>query len=164
MADSRHDEGAVSLPFQGPHRRSEDAAATPTPTSPPLRLRLRPGRFAVELTRSGLVFGRHSSADVRLPLPDVSRRHCRFVCEAGRWQVIDLDSLNGVFVNDALVRRAELRDRDVVRLGGFVFDVTFGSGDQTVALNDGAEPPADIIRSIVAALPPPDEGPLRRAS
>lgn len=159
MADSRHDEGAVRLPFQGPHRRTEDGDSA-EPGLPPLRLRLRPGRFAVELTRSGLVFGRHSSADVRLPLPDVSRRHCRFVCEAGRWHVIDLDSLNGVFVNDALVRRAELREHDMIRLGGFVFDVTFGQGDQTVALDEAG----DIIRSIVAALPPPDEGPLRRAS
>jgi predicted component of type VI protein secretion system len=160
MPDSRYDEAAVSLPFQGPHRRNDSTKHADTDV-PSLRLRLRPGRFAVELTRSGLIFGRHSSADVRLPLPDVSRRHCRFVCEDGRWQVIDMDSLNGVFVNDALVERAELRDGDVVRLGGFVFDVTF---EKTVALKDGAEPPADIIRSIVTALPPPDEGPLRRAS
>jgi predicted component of type VI protein secretion system len=158
MPDSRHDEGAVRLPFQGPHHRTDAGPADSD--LPPLRLRLRPGRFAVELTRGGLVFGRHSSADVRLPLPDVSRRHCRFVCEAGRWLVVDLDSLNGIFVNDALVQRAELREGDVVRIGGFVFDVTFGSGDQTVAPNDAG----DIIRSIAAALPPSDEGPLRRAS
>jgi pSer/pThr/pTyr-binding forkhead associated (FHA) protein len=160
MSDSRHDDGAARLPYQGPHRRDEDAGGA-DPDIPSLRLRLRPGRFAVELTRDGLVFGRHSSADVRLPLPDVSRRHCRFVCEAGRWHVIDLDSLNGVFVNDALVGRAELRDGDVVRLGGFVFDVTYGPGERTAAFD---EPKDDVIRSIAAALPPPDEGPLRRAS
>jgi predicted component of type VI protein secretion system len=135
MTDSRHDEEAVRLPFQGPHRRREEGDTDLE--VPPLRLRLRPGRFAVELTRDGMVFGRHSSADVRLPLPDVSRQHCRFVCEAGRWHVIDLDSLNGVFVNEALVRRAELREGDVLRLGGFVFDVTRGEGDQTVGLAEG---------------------------
>ncbi len=152
MGDSRHDEGAVRLPYQGPHRHREDGAAA-EPDLPPLRLRLRPGRFVVDVARDGMVFGRHSSADVRLPLPDVSRRHCCFVCESGRWYVIDLDSLNGVFVNDALVGRAELRHGDVVRLGGFVFDVTFGEGE-------AGEP----VRSIAAVLPPPDEGPLRRAS
>jgi pSer/pThr/pTyr-binding forkhead associated (FHA) protein len=164
MSENRHDEGAVRLPYEGPHRQPEDDPGA-DPDLPPLHLRLRPGRFAVELTRDGLVFGRHSSADVRLPLPDVSRRHCRFVCQDGRWHVIDLDSLNGVFVNDTLVRRAELRHGDVLRLGGFIFDVTYGPGDATVALDvGGAEPPADVIRSIAAALPPPDEGPLRRAS
>jgi len=86
-------------------------------------LRLRPGPFSVELTRSGLVFGRHSTADVRLPLPDVSRHHCRFIYENSCWQIIDLDSLNGVFVNDVLVKQAQLHDRDRVRIGGFLFDV-----------------------------------------
>jgi pSer/pThr/pTyr-binding forkhead associated (FHA) protein len=117
MPDSRHDEGAVSLPLHGPG-----------PGAAPLRLCLRPGRFAVEVMRSGTVFGRHSSADVRLPLPDVSRRHCRFVCEFGRWQVLDLDSLNGVFVNGAPVRQAELHDGDQLRIGGFVFDVELPAG------------------------------------
>ncbi len=135
MPESRFDGAAVSLPFQGPHWRAQDSGPA-APDVAPLRLCLRPGRFAVEVTRSGMVFGRHSSADVRLPLPDVSRRHCRFVCEAGRWYVIDLDSLNGVFVNDALVRRAELHEGDVLRLGGFVFDVTLQTGDQTVALGE----------------------------
>jgi pSer/pThr/pTyr-binding forkhead associated (FHA) protein len=123
-----------------------------------LRLRLRPGRLAVELTRSGMVLGRHSSADVRLPLPDVSRRHCRFEYEDGRWQVIDLDSLNGVFVNDAPVRQAELHDHDRVRIGGFVFEVDLGGAGR-------ARTPAscDVLRSIADALPPP-HGEQRRAS
>jgi pSer/pThr/pTyr-binding forkhead associated (FHA) protein len=124
----------------------------------PLRLRLRPGRLAVELTHSGMVFGRHSSADVRLPLPDVSRRHCRFVCEDGRWQVIDLDSLNGVFVNDAPVRQAELHDGDRVRIGGFVFEVDL-SGAARADVPDAG----DVLHSIADALPPP-EGTMRRAS
>jgi pSer/pThr/pTyr-binding forkhead associated (FHA) protein len=109
---------------------------------PPLRLCLRPGKFAVEVTRSGTVLGRHSGADVRLPLPDVSRRHCRFDCEDGRWQVFDLDSLNGVFLNGEPVRQAELHDHDVMQIGGFVFDV---------------ELPA-------ITLPLPAAGELRRAS
>ncbi len=149
MSESRH-EGAASLPFQGPHRRPDGESQVA-----PLRLSLRPGRFAVELTRSGLVFGRHSTADVRLPLPDVSRHHCRFVCEAGRWQVIDLDSLNGVFVNDAPVRRAELHDRDTVRIGGFVFEVDLGGG-ATQSLGES--------RSVITTVMPPDDAELRRAS
>ena len=163
MADSRHDGGAARLPFQGPHRRP-DPGDHPDPDVVPLRLRLRPGRFSVELTRGGLVFGRHSSADIRLPLPDVSRRHCRFDFGAGRWQVIDLDSLNGVFVNGALVRQAELQHRDVVRIGGFVFDVDLGCGG-IVPMDEAADMPAgDSIRSIATAFLPPDDEPLRRAS
>jgi predicted component of type VI protein secretion system len=135
MSESRFDEGAVSLPFQGPHWRA-NAGGPALPEVVPLRLCLRPGRFAVEVTRSGMIFGRHSTADVRLPLPDVSRRHCRFEYEDGRWQVIDLDSLNGIFVNNVLVERAELHDRDTLRIGGFVFDVDLRAGERTVQLAD----------------------------
>ncbi len=145
MSDADCDEGAVSLPFRGPHWRV-NAGGPATPDVMPLRLCLRPGRFAVEVTRSGMVFGRHSSADVRLPLPDVSRRHCRFDYEGGRWHVTDLDSLNGVFVNDAMVERAELHDRDTLRVGGFVFDVDLRAGERT------------------AQLAPDDRGEYRRAS
>jgi predicted component of type VI protein secretion system len=163
MSDGRSD-GVVSLPFQGPHWRHDLGGQAESEVAP-LRLRLRPGRFAVQLTRSGLVFGRHSSADVRLPLPDVSRQHCRFVYEAGRWQVIDLDSLNGVFVNDAPVRRADLHDHDTVRIGGFIFDVDMGGGESTLAVSDGrAGDSAGGLRSVVTALMPPEDGGLRRAS
>jgi pSer/pThr/pTyr-binding forkhead associated (FHA) protein len=135
MSGKQQDADGPGLPLHGPHRRP-DARQTEGPAVRPLRLRLRPGRVAVELTRSGLVLGRHSSADVRLPLPDVSRRHCRFDYEGGRWRVIDLDSLNGIFVNDAPVREADLRHRDRLRIGGFLFDVDLG-GDATAGLNDG---------------------------
>ena len=149
MPDSPHDTEAPSLPLQGPHRRPDVA---------PLRLRLRPGTFAVEVTRSGTVLGRHSSADVRLPLPDVSRRHCRFVCESGSWQVVDLDSLNGIFVNGELVPQAELHDGDQLRIGGFIFEVDLHGGES------GAAPAGRPVRTIVDTVPFPEEGELRRAS
>jgi hypothetical protein len=153
MADNRHDTEAHSLPLQGPHRRP-DPRRPAEPEVPPMRLRLRPGTFAVEVTRSGTVLGRHSSADVRLPLPDVSRQHCRFVCESGCWQVVDLDSLNGIFLNGQPVRQAELHDHDQLRIGGFVFEVDLS----------GEPAPANSVRTIAHALPLPDDGGLRRAS
>ena len=56
----------------------------------PLRLVLKTSGAAVDLTRPDMVLGRHSQADVRLPLPDVSRRHCRFYFLEGAWHVQDL--------------------------------------------------------------------------
>jgi pSer/pThr/pTyr-binding forkhead associated (FHA) protein len=100
----------------------------PPPEFVPLWLVLEGGGGArVELRRTDNLIGRHSEADVRLPLPDVSRRHCRFVWSLAGWQVIDLDSLNGVFVNDVKVRQAGLRPGDLVRLGGFTFRVELGA-------------------------------------
>jgi pSer/pThr/pTyr-binding forkhead associated (FHA) protein len=132
MSDNQHDEEPVRLPFQGPHWRKEPPEAGVVP----LRLQLRPGPFSVEVTRSGVVFGRHSTADIRLPLPDVSRRHCSFICDNGRWQIVDLGSLNGIFVNDVPVRQAELHDRDTIRIGGFIFDVDLSAAATASTMNE----------------------------
>jgi pSer/pThr/pTyr-binding forkhead associated (FHA) protein len=88
-----------------------------------LRLLLQPGGTVVELNHPDLLLGRHSQADVRLPLPDVSRRHCRFQYVNGSWHVLDLNSLNGVFVNDQRVEQAVLCQGDHIRIGGFTFVV-----------------------------------------
>jgi len=88
-----------------------------------LRLVLEPGGLVVEVTQADTLIGRHSGADIRLPLPDVSRRHCRLVRSANRWRVVDLNSLNGVFLNDEQVQEAELQDGDRLRVGGFTFAV-----------------------------------------
>ena len=89
----------------------------------PLRLVLRPGGESVELDRSDVLLGRHSGADVRLPNLEVSRRHCRFVFTEGTWEVYDLDSLNGVYVNGQRVNRSVLRHRDLLAVGSFRLQV-----------------------------------------
>ncbi len=129
----------------------------------PLKLVLQPSGPVVELGRPDMVMGRHSHADIRLPLPDVSRRHCRFVFTNGSWQVFDLDSLNGVFVNGKRVQQATLRDRDTLTVGGFRFSIERG-GDLSDA--SSLESSEAIIRRIADAVPQtaPDFDPQRKAS
>jgi pSer/pThr/pTyr-binding forkhead associated (FHA) protein len=102
-----------------------DDAMQPTSSGPviPLRLTLVSGGSSITLTQQDMLVGRHSDADVRLHLPDVSRRHCRFRFCDGTWRVYDLQSTNGVFVNDERVGQAELHNADVVRIGGYTFEV-----------------------------------------
>src|SRR5687767_2589577 len=89
-------------PVPGPHgpspaiARAAGADRPPADLPPgfvPLRLVLQPSGTAVEVDRPEVLIGRHSDADLRLPLPDVSRRHCRLEFVEGCWQVIDLHSL-----------------------------------------------------------------------
>ncbi len=138
-------------------RRDAEAGTPAAPDRPadflPLRLVLRPGGVSVELTRPDVLVGRHSEADVRLPLPDVSRRHCRFTFAGGRWHVRDLKSLNGTFVNDEPVEDAPVGHGDRVRVGGFTFEADLS----------GAAPDGEVLRaedgvllSISRALPRPD--------
>ncbi len=115
MDDSQNAPQPSGLP-QGPH-----FAAAPNFTLTPLRLVLQPTGMVVELQHPDLLLGRHSDADIRLPLPDVSRQHCRFQFVNGAWRVVDLKSLNGVFVNDERVEQAVLHHGDRIRIGGFTF-------------------------------------------
>src|SRR5262245_27233074 len=64
--------------------RTGDAVMPEPPADlTPLQLVLQSTGLTVKLDRPVLVVGRHSSADVRLRLPDVSRFHCRFEFEGG---------------------------------------------------------------------------------
>jgi hypothetical protein len=69
---------AAGLPVQGPHRPLAGKADHTSALIPP-RLVLKPGGAYVEFTRPKMLMGRHTDAEVRLALPDVSRRHCRMV-------------------------------------------------------------------------------------
>ena len=134
----------------------------------PLRLVLRPNGPVVEPTRSEMILGRHSEADVRLPLPDVSRRHCRFVYSEGAWQLFDLDSLNGVFVNGCRVQHATLQHGDTVTMGGFVFAVEIDGGAKhaSAPVFESAQGNGAADQS-AAPLPLPSPGtdlPRRKAS
>ncbi len=138
----------------------EDAAPAAPPQRPvppdfvPLRLFLHPGGAMVEVPLRDALVGRHTDTDVRLPLPDVSRHHCRLVWDAGRWQVLDLNSLNGVFVNDRQVRQATLQAGDLLRIGGFVFRVDVSGTATATGLHD-----------LLKSLPiPKSSTPRRRAS
>jgi pSer/pThr/pTyr-binding forkhead associated (FHA) protein len=117
----------------------------------PLRLAVPADGLSVELSKPDMVLGRHSASDVRVGLPDVSRRHCRFLFAGRRWQVIDLDSLNGVYVNDQRVRQATLDHGDRLRIGPVTFEVE---------LNEPAAPilemkRPDVLQSIAEVLPRP---------
>ena len=128
----------------------------------PLRLVLQPTGAVIEIGRPDVVVGRHSGADVRLALPDVSRRHCRLFHNEGQWEVVNLNSLNGVWVNGEAVERTVLRHSDTLRLGGFTFMV-----DLSKPISGEDDPRRGVLRSIFSALPPADEEgeePRRKAS
>jgi|SRR5579875_674785 len=117
----------------------------------PLRLILQPSGAVVELTQPDVLVGRHSQADVRLPLPDVSRRHCRFLFSQGVWQVIDLNSLNGVFLNGEPIRQATLRAGDLIRIGSFIFAVDLNRSTPEATKFEAS---AGLIRRLFKQPPP----------
>jgi DNA-binding winged helix-turn-helix (wHTH) protein len=64
------------------------------------------------------VVGRGADAEVRISVPEVSRRHARIVVARGRVTIEDLESRNGTFVRgQALTRPAVLVDGDRLAFG-----------------------------------------------
>jgi pSer/pThr/pTyr-binding forkhead associated (FHA) protein len=86
----------------------------------PLRLELQSAEAPpvnLEIARPSALVGRHTVADVRLGYADVSRRHCRLDFQDGFWHIVDLNSLNGLYVNNERIQEAVLQEGDVIRLG-----------------------------------------------
>ena len=72
----------------------------------------------IPLRAARIQFGRGAGSDEQLPGAYVSRRHARIERGSeGQWQVIDLGSSNGTFVNGRRVEVATLSDGDVIGLG-----------------------------------------------
>jgi adenylate cyclase len=73
--------------------------------------------------RGGMTIGRSSDNDVVLRDFSVSRRHAVVEETDGRLQVRDLDSTNGVKVNDTFVTTGNIAAGDVVTIGNFELEV-----------------------------------------
>jgi pSer/pThr/pTyr-binding forkhead associated (FHA) protein len=85
----------------------------------------RQGRLerVIPWDRDRLTLGRAAECDVVLATPEVSRRHSLLVREGERFEVRDLESINGTFVNNQKVTRRTLAVGDVVRIEDF--ELTF---------------------------------------
>jgi adenylate cyclase len=73
--------------------------------------------------RDGLSLGRSSDNDVVLRDFSVSRHHARVSEEAGVFTIVDLESTNGIRVNDDFVRSASFGAGDILGVGSFELTV-----------------------------------------
>jgi len=63
--------------------------------------------------------GRDPRSDIFLDDVTVSRRHAEFRLERGELQLVDIDSLNGVYVNGKPIDSAVLTNGDEIQIGKF---------------------------------------------
>ena len=73
------------------------------------------------LTDEEIFVGRDSSNAISLADSSVSRRHCRVRNEADAVTLLDMESLNGTFVNDVPVKERLLNHGDRIKIGDSVF-------------------------------------------
>jgi len=110
MSDKQADRITLDCDFEGAASDDGDLHSTQGHSASPgaslAVLQVQPSRTVYFLDARGGIIGRDERADVRLSDVAVSRRHARIVYADGAYQLLDLDSRNGTFADDARVTGA----------------------------------------------------------
>ena len=78
-------------------------------------------RRSFSVVRDMTVIGRREDCDLRIPLGDVSRKHCRLIKDGEALRVEDLGSSNGTYRNGNRVQQSDLTAGDTLQVGPVVF-------------------------------------------
>lgn len=72
-----------------------------------------------------IIIGRDPECDISIDIPQISRKHAEFKWNGKEWQLKDLDTINGTFVNDRQrpIKRAIVSENDIVFFGSYRFNV-----------------------------------------
>ncbi|MGH3252842.1 MAG: FHA domain-containing protein, partial [Trebonia sp.] len=115
---------------------------------------LRDPTSRVRIQSKVMKIGRRSDNDIVVSDLSVSKQHAELrLSPAGRYQIIDLGSHNGTFVNGTRVNQAELNDDDIIAIGHATFRLvggelieyvddgraTFEAHELQVVINDGGK-------------------------
>jgi hypothetical protein len=126
-----------------------------------VRQGLTPGKV-FELTQTVVTIGRDLKCEVVVNDPEISRNHCRLTVQGNGYQVEDLESTNGTFVNSQKVTAPRmLQPGDLLGLGENLV-MEFGVSDAaaaTIVMQPGAHipmpPPPPPVAPVEAYAPPP---------
>jgi predicted component of type VI protein secretion system len=100
------------------------------------------------------VIGRDETCQIRLATTEVSRQHCRLMCEGDQVIVHDLGSRNGTLINDVAIHgQAALQPGDILRVGPVAFQL---AGKKSTTAGSTKKSPSDD--SIMDWLADEEEG------
>jgi predicted component of type VI protein secretion system len=80
-------------------------------------------RRSFSIVRDMTVVGRREDCDLRIPLGEVSRKHCRIIKDGDSIRLEDLGSSNGTYHNGQRCREATLGPGDTLQIGPVTFMV-----------------------------------------
>jgi len=77
-----------------------------------------------QFTQGPIYIGRQSSSHVHLPDKAVSKRHAAILSAGdGKWMVEDLGSANKTYLNDKVIKKAEVKTGDYLRITDFILEI-----------------------------------------
>ena len=129
------------------------------------------GGDSIPLQRSPLILGRRELCDICLQFPNISGKHCELIFKEGFWILHDLESTNGVMVNDIRLdhgAKKVLHDGDVVSIAKRSFKIQYTETgrasdleefeeDITTAINIPLLEKADLLHPPRHGRKPPSE-------
>ena len=122
---------------------------------------LNPGLIAIDGPVSGQTFyldepvisiGRLASNDICLDDLFVSRQHCVIRTDGDEYMLEDLNSANGTYVNDELVRECSLKAGAIIQIGASKFRFRLHNPEESMAVSqnlispNGERPLSDSTR------------------
>src|SRR4051812_47697701 len=106
--------------------------------------------------RDSILLGRREGDDngstVILDDRCVSSEHARITRSGDAWEIFDLESRNGTFVDGRPVNRIALRDGAMVSLGGYGMVFRFLSDDSLAAIREDLATPLGPVATASAAM------------
>jgi pSer/pThr/pTyr-binding forkhead associated (FHA) protein len=72
-----------------------------------------------------IYIGRKAGLQVVLPDMAVSREHAMIDCKESKWTIEDLDSANKTYLNGDAIRKASIKNGDLLKITGFSIDINF---------------------------------------
>jgi pSer/pThr/pTyr-binding forkhead associated (FHA) protein len=113
------------------------------------------------IDKDDYVIGRGSDADLVLSESTISGRHAKIQKVEDHYEILDLQSTNGTFLNNLKVERKHLRTEDKVRFDKFEFQfINPADVGRTIVSRSAVE---EVTRTIVRSGPPLAVGGLHPA-
>jgi Nif-specific regulatory protein len=106
------------------------------------------------LTNARLTVGRDNSNNVQIGDATVSKKHCAIEAVNGSFELVDLESHNGTFVNGIPVKRRPLIHGDVIRVGTseLLFLTKEESREASIELQYSDESTAESLKTVQIPL------------
>jgi len=112
-------------------------------------------RKPINLKEGETFVGRSEDKEIFLPDKSVSREHACILLKDGELTITDLDSVNGVLINEIPRRTAHLQAGDVVTIGKFRFKISDRyEGSDTEPLTNEQDKEASPARKTVLTIAP----------
>ncbi len=118
------------------------------------------GGDAIPLLKKSLLVGRRESCDIVLRFSNVSAHHCQLTLEGGYWYVRDLNSRNGIKVNDVRVQERRLAPGDILSIARHKYEVRYSPVD----LGAVGPPPPDVCEADIFGKSLLERAGLQRSS